>query len=224
MLATTGIRTALGGMAMNCRVRGACWLAAGLVAVAGGCASVPPLDNPLLVRSRVADVAGPTDTPTGRPGCASFDDVYERLLDAIDDEFEIIPGSRYSREIRTYPRIAPGFEQPWKPGSPDATERWTATFQSVRHFAIARIAEADGGYRVTVEVYKEVETVGVPMFPLGGPAAFRAAPVADRTFDTPISPAATAERNWTPAGPFPHRDFAFEQKILKKVLRPGGIK
>lgn len=208
---------------MSCRVRGACWLAAGLVAVASGCASVPPLDNPLVVRPRVTDAVAAPGEPTGRPGCASYDDVYERLLDALDDEFKIVPGSRYAGEIRTYPRIAPGYEQPWKPGSPDPAERWLATFQAVRHFAIARIVEAEGGYRVSVEVYKELETVGMPMFPLGGPAVFRSAPIADRTFDTPISPG-TAERQWTPAGPFPHRDFAFEQKILKKVLRPSGIK
>jgi hypothetical protein len=210
-------------MAMNCRVWGAGWLATGLVAVAGGCASVPPLDNPLLVRARVADTPGAAADPTGRPGCASYDDVYERVLDALDDEFEIVPGSRYSREIRTVPRTAPGYEQPWKPGSPDPAERWAATFQSVRHFAVARIHEAEGGYRVTVEVFKELETVGMPMYALGGQAAFRSAPVADRTFDTPVSPG-TAERQWTPAGPAPHRDFAFEQKILRKVMRPGGVK
>ena len=205
---------------MNWRV----WGAGCLVAATVGCASVPPVDNPVLVRPRVPDPPGTADQPTGRPGCAGYDEVYERALDALDDYFEIIPGSRYAREIRTYPRVAPGYEQPWKPGSPDATERWTATFQSIRHFAIVRIADADGGagYRVTVEVYKELETVGVPLQSLGGPAAFRDAPLADRTSDTLTGPA-TAERQWVPATPSP-RDFPFEQAILKKILRPGGVK
>jgi hypothetical protein len=194
------------------------------MAAAGGCASVPPVDNPVLVRPKVYDQARSTDQPTGRPGCAGYDEVYERVLDALDDDFEIIPGSRYAREIRTYPHVAPGYEQFWKTGSPDPNERWLATFQPLRHFAIVRIDDADdGGYRVTVEVYKELELVGVPSLPLGGPAVFRSAPVADRTSDTLTTPA-TAERQWLPAGPAPHRDFAFEQKILKKVLRPGGIK
>lgn len=204
---------------MNWRAWGACWL----VVAAGGCASVPPLDNPLLVRPRVADAPGTADAPTGRPGCAAYDEVYERLLDALDDDFEIVPGSRYAREIRTYPRTAPGYEQPWKPGSPDPAERWQATFQSVRHFAIARIVEAEGGYRVTVEVYKELETTYQPLLPQGGPATFRGAPIADRNVDTFTSPA-TADPLWVPFGPAPHRDHAFEQKILKKVLRPGGLK
>ncbi len=206
---------------MDWRGLGACWLAA---VAACGCASVPPVDNPVLVRPATPDPVGVADRPTGRPGCAGYDEVYERILDALDDDFEIIPGSRYAREIRTYPRSAPGYEQPWKSGSPDADERWTATFQSVRNFAIVRIADAEGGYRVTVEVYKELETLGVPMQPLGGPAAFRSAPLADRTSDTLTGPKATAEVQWAPAGPPPHRDFAFEQKILKKILRPGGVK
>lgn len=207
---------------MNWRVRGACWLAAGAVAAAGGCAAVPPVDNPVLVRPTAPDPPGTPDQPGCRPGCAGYDEIYDRALDALDDYFIVVPGSRYAREIRTYPRTAPGYEQPWKPGSPDPHERWLATFQSIRHFAIVRIDEADRGYRVTVEVYKELETVGGPLQPLGGPAAFRSAPVADRSSDTLTGPA-TAERQWVPAGPPPHRDFAFEQAILKKILRPGGF-
>lgn len=208
---------------MNWRLRGASWLAAGSIAVSAGCASVPPVDNPLLVRPSIPDPPGTADQPSGRPGCAGYDEVYERALDALDDYFEIIPGSRYARVIRTYPRTAPGYEQPWKPGSPDPAERWKATFQSTRHFAIVRIDEADGGYRVTVEVYTELETVGQPLRPLGGNAAFRTAPVADRSSDTLTRPA-TAEPQWAPAGPPPHRDTGFEQAILLKILRPGGLK
>lgn len=217
-----GIPAALGGLGMTWRGRGTCWLAVGLLTVAGGCAAVPPIDNPVLVRSRVPYTVTP-DQPACRPGCVGYEDIYDRILDALDDDFEVIPGSRYAREVRTYPRVAPGYEQPWKSGSPDPTERWTDTFQSVRNFAIVRIADAEDGYRVTVEVYKEMETVGVPLQPLGGRAVFRDAPLADRTSETLTGPA-TAERQWVPAGPAPHRDFAFEQKILRKILRPGGVK
>lgn len=208
---------------MTWRGRGACWLAAGLLTVASGCASVPPVDNPVLVRPRMPYVPATADQPACRPESAGYEDIYDRVLDALDDDFEVVPGSRYAREVRTYPRVAPGYEQPWKSGSPDATERWTATFQTVRHFAVVRLADADDGYRVTVEVYKEAENLGVPIQPLGGPAVFRGAPLADRTSDTLTGPA-TAERQWVPAGPAPHRDFAFEQKILRKILRPGGVK
>lgn len=207
---------------MNWRAWGAGWLAAGAVAVAGGCASVPPVDNPLLVRPTAPYSATP-DQPSGRPGCAGYDEVYERALDALDDYFQIVPGSRYARVIRTYPRTAPGYEQPWKPGSPDPYERWLATWQSVRHFAVVRLDEADGGYRVTVEVYKELETTGAPTVPVGGLAVLRGAPVADRTSDTVTGPT-SGDHLWVPAGDPPHRDFAFEQAILKKILRPGGLK
>jgi hypothetical protein len=209
---------------MNWRAWGTSWLAAGAMAATSGCASVPPVDNPLLVRPTTPDPPGTADQPSGRPGCAGYDEIYERALDALDDYFEIVPGSRYARVIRTYQRTAPGYEQPWKTGSPDAYERWLATWQSMRHFAIVRIDEADRGYRVTVEVYKELETAGVPTVPLGGPATFRSAPISDRSSDTLTGPTATANVQWEPAGPAPHRDFAFEQAILKKILRPGGLK
>jgi hypothetical protein len=205
---------------MNWRALGASWVAVIAVAAAGGCASVPPIDNPVLVRQALTDGA---DAPTGRPGCAGYDDIYDRTLDALDDYFEIVPGSRYAREVRTYPRVAPGYEQPWKTGSPNPFERWVATFQTVRHFAVVRFTDGDGGYRVAVEVYKEVEVLGSPVQPLGGPAAFRSAPVADRTADTVTGPL-VGDRQWVPAGPAPHRDYAFEQAILKKILRPGGVK
>jgi hypothetical protein len=206
---------------MNRRALGVCWVAILAAVAAGGCASVPPIDNPVLIRPAAADAA---DTPTGRPGCAGYDDIYDRTLDALDDYFEIVPGSRYAREVRTYPRVAPGYEQPWKTGSPDPFERWVSTFQTVRHFAVVRFTDGDGGYRVAVEVYKEGEVLGAPALPLGGPAAFRSAPVTDRTADTRTGPSATGEFQWVPAGPAPHRDYAFEQAILKKILRPNGVK
>ncbi len=209
---------------MNCRLRGAGWIAAVALATGGGCTSVAPLDNPLVVRPATPDPPSTPDAPGGRPGCGGYDEVYERAIDALDDYFEIVPGSRYGRVITTYPKTAPGFEQAWKAGSPDARERWLATFQSVRHFAIVRIDPAESGYRVTVEVYKELETAGVPSVARGGAvAAFQSVPVADASGQTLTGPR-TSEGQWVPAGSFPHRDHAFEQEILKKVLRPGGIR
>ena len=209
---------------MNWRMRRAGWAAAGVLA-ACGCASVAPLDNPLLVRPGTPDPPGTPDAPACRPGCGGYDEVYERVIDALDDYFEIVPGSRYGRVVTTYPRIAPGYEQPWKAGSPDPAMRVLATFQTIRHFAVARIDPADGGgYRVTVEVYRELETAGIPALSRGSsPAVFRNDPVADRTSDTLTGPR-TAEPQWAPAGPFPHRDYALEQDILKKIFRPGSIR
>jgi hypothetical protein len=195
-------------------VRAGAMLASGLT----GCAAVPPLENPTLVRPRGSDMENPILVAPGLPTPAGYDDVYSRALDAIDDYFDIKPGSRYSGQIETLPRVAAGYEQPWKPGSPDPHERWLATLQSIRHYAKVRIwAGERGGFRVYVEVYKELENLGRPTQATVGGAAFRESATVDRRAEV-IGAIAPADRSWIPAG----RDPAFEQAILRKIQRRGA--
>ena len=178
-----------------------------------GCAAVPPVDNPALVYPADCDVENPLLVAPGLPTPDGYADVYERILDAVDDYFEIRPGSRYAGLIETLPRVAPGFEQPWKPGSPDRRERLLATLQSIRHTATVRVAAGErGGYRVYVEVIKELEDIPRPAFATTGGAVFRDAPVVDRRIEvgTAVAP---LTRTWIPVG----RDHALEQEILRKI-------
>src|SRR5687767_7138400 len=139
---------------MRTLVRAGCVVAVGLT----GCAAVPPVENPALVQPGADDVENPVLVAPGLPTPAGYAEVYERVLDAVDDYFEFKPGSRYAGQVETLPRVAPGLEQPWKPGSPDRRERLLATLQTIRHYAIVRVwAGERGGYRVYVEVYKELE-------------------------------------------------------------------
>jgi hypothetical protein len=196
--------------------------AAGAVGL-GGCASIPPLDNPVLVLPG-ATVEDPGYSAGDQPSPEGYADVYERALDALDDYFDVIPGSRHSGIIQTYPRTAPGYEQPWKPSTLDARERWVATFQSIRHTAIVRIAAGErGGFRVYVEVYKELEDLPRPILAASATAVFRDAAAADPKVGLVTGPA-SAEPNWIPAGRPPHRDYAFEQAILRKIQRPATLK
>ncbi len=188
-------------------------------ALAVGCASVPPLDNPVLVRPSTAD-ENPIIVAPGTPTRASYADVYERVLNVLDDDFDLRPSTRYSGLIETFPKIAPGFEQPWKPGSPDHRERLLATTQSMRYTAKVQITDGErGGYRIYVEVQKEVEDLPAPAG-VGGTnspgalASFRETPSVDRRPELIIA-SVTTDRHWVPAG----RDFAYEQKILKKIQR-----
>ncbi len=186
------------------------WLA--VLAVGGaGCASVPPVENPALV------IPGdPVENPasvTGLPTPDGYARVWEKTLDALDDYFEIKPGTRYGGQIETLPRTAPGYEQPWKPGSPDPRERMLATLQSVRHRAqVAIWAGERGGYRVSVEVYKELEDLPRPTAYQSGLAVFREAATVDRRTD--VVGAVAPDRVWVPQG----RDPAFEQMILRKIV------
>jgi hypothetical protein len=183
----------------------------GLVAL-GGCSSIPPLDNPTLVRPSDCEVENPVVVAPGLPTPEGYRDVYDRVLEVLNDYFVIKPGSRYSGQIETLPRIAPGYEQFWRPGSPDPRERLLATLQTVRHYAIVQIwAGERGGYRVYVEVYKEVEDNSNPVGARSGVAIFQEAPSVDRRVEV-VAPEARDEK-WIPAG----REPAFEQVLLRKI-------
>ena len=178
-----------------------------------GCAAVPPMDNPALVHPSDCCVENPVLLAPGLPTPDGYAEVYERVLDAVDDYFEIKPGSRYAGQIETLPRVAPGYEQPWKPGSPDRRERLLATFQSIRHTAVVRVSAGErGGYRVYVEVNKELEDVGQPAAALTGPAVFRNVAPMDREADV-VASVAPPTRQWIPVG----RDLGLEQQILRKI-------
>lgn len=180
------------------------------VAVSSGCAAVPPLDNPLVVRPVEEN---PAIVVPVTPDANSYAQVWEHVIDVLDDTFELKSPSRYAGYIETQPRIAPGFEQPWKPGSPDKRERLIATAQTVRNTAKVWISAGDrGGYRVYVEVWRELLDQERPDRAIGGAAVFQEAPTVDRRFDV-VGVESSAERNWIPAG----RDYAFEQKILARI-------
>ena len=196
---------------MRSVVRAGCVLAVGFT----GCYAIPPVENPVLVEPALGDAENPILVAPGVPTPVGYAEVYDRVLDALDDYFDFVPGSRYSGEVRTLPRIAAGYEQPWKPGTPDPRERLLATFQSIRHYAVVRIQAGErGGYRVYVEVYKELEDLAQPAAATGGGASFREMPTVDRRVEL-IAPIAPADRTWIPAG----RDCAFEQVILRKIQK-----
>ncbi len=178
--------------------------------LAAGCATVPPLDNPLTVRTVEEN---PALIAPVTPDANSYAKLWEHVIDVLDDDFELKPPSRYAGYLESVPRIAPGYEQPWKSGSPDKRERLIATAQTVRNSAKVWINAGDrGGYRVYVEVWRELLDQEQPMRALGGAAVFHEAPTVDRRFDV-VGVESSAERNWIPAG----RDYAYEQKILSRI-------
>src|SRR5262245_4797153 len=106
-------------------------LAAVAAFVGLGCAGRPLVDNPVFIRNDPnVQVANPVFLALGPPDYAA---VLEQTLDVLDDYFEIERADRYAGLIITRPKIAPGLEQPWKPGSPDAADRFLATLQTIRY-------------------------------------------------------------------------------------------
>ncbi|MBI1917622.1 MAG: hypothetical protein HYS12_23250 [Planctomycetes bacterium] len=176
----------------------------------GGCMSGPLLDNPGRVPSASAHpVANPVYI---HQGPLAYGLVFEKVYDVIDDYFEIAYANRYDGRIETFPRIAPGLEQPWKPGSPDFHQRLLATLQSIRHRAVVLIQPADnGGFFVDVRVFKELEDVARPIRATAGSASFRSDNTIERQFEV-VDPT-VVESNWIPLG----RDVKLEQVILKRL-------
>lgn len=189
----------------------AAWAAA-LALGACGCAAGPLLDNPALLRPDPnACVENPVYIPLGPP---AYGTVFEKVLDTIDDYFEISYANRYDGRIETFPRIAPGLEQPWKPGSPDFRQRLYATLQTVRHRASVLIQPADdGGFFVQVTVFKELEDLPRPTRETAGNASFRGDLTVERQFEV-IDPT-VYESNWIPIG----RDAKLEQVLLQKLKK-----
>src|SRR5437868_9502949 len=157
-------------------------IVAGLAVMLGGCASGPLMENPLPLRiNQVASHENPLYIPQGEMAYAR---VFEKVLDVLSDYFTITYQDRYSGRIETLPTVAPGIEQPWKPGSPDLYQRLLAFFQTIRHRAIVQITTArDGGYFISVQVLKELEDLPNPTRALAGDATFRLQSTMQRQFE-----------------------------------------
>ena len=178
-----------------------------------GCATTPPLDNPLLVRGNPGGVENPVLLSPGVPTAEAYREVFEKTVDILDDYFELLPPDPYDGRIVTKPRIAPGYDQFWKPGNPDTRGRLLATFQTIRQTATAEIRAGErGGYLVYVVVDRELEDLARPTQARIGAAVFQDAPTVDRQLEV-VGGETTADHAWFKVG----RDYALEQQILERL-------
>jgi hypothetical protein len=188
-------------------------LAAGLAAGAlalGGCATTPATE-PGVVLGEAPPAAQPNPTFIAL-GPDDYGAVFEAVLDVLDDYFEIAQSNRYDGRIRTFPRVAPGLEQPWRPGSPDSSERFLVTLQSYAYVGDVVIQPGEnGGYLIFLTVTKYLEDLWKPLRATAGAAAFRSDNSIDRRNEVvdPNRPDAA----WIPKG----REPALEQRLLQKI-------
>jgi hypothetical protein len=183
-------------------------------ALMAGCVVMPVHENPTFVRpDPVVTVENPVWLPLGSEPEA-YGKVFEQIIDIVDDYFEISDANRYAGRIETFPRISPGFEQFWKPGSPDAYQRLEATLQTIRHRGAVLLQPAhDGGVFVQVTIFKELEDLPRPIRATAGAAAFRSDNTVERQFEV-IDPT-VFESNWIPLG----HDVELEQLILQRLKK-----
>jgi hypothetical protein len=180
------------------------------VAFLAGCMTGPLAENPSFIPAdSTVCVENPVYVPLGPP---AYGAVFEKVLDIVDDYFEIAYANRYDGRIETFPRVSPGLEQPWKPGTPGLYQRLEATTQSIRRRSNILIQPAeDGGFFVEVAVFKELEDLPRPVRATSGAASFRSDNTIDRQFEV-IDPT-VLETNWIPLG----RDACLEQIILQRL-------
>lgn len=187
------------------------WIVSAALALAG-CSTGPLQENPTILRP---DLLVPQENPLYLPQGPQpevYDKIFQKALDVVDDFFEIAYTNRYEGRIETQPAVAPGLEQPWKPGSPDFYQRLLAGFQSIRHRCILLITTADeGGYYIDVKVLKELEDLPAPIRATAGANFWRMNSTIERQFEVIEQPIYDAA--WIPIG----RDVKLEQVILERL-------
>jgi hypothetical protein len=190
--------------------------AAALLALAGGCVTVPPQEPPARPLPGTVAVleANPLYTPQGVT-FEAYQLVFEHILATLSElDYQILEANVYSGRVETVPRIAPGVLQPLKPGSPLLYDRLLATVQTYRHRVVITTQPApNGGHDIHVVAFKELEDLPRPVRSTTGGAIFRNDNNIERQYEV-IDPT-VFESNWIPRG----RDEAIEQEILKRLRR-----
>jgi hypothetical protein len=181
-----------------------------------GCATAPPLDNPGLLAAGSATIENPVLVSPGIPTTSAYNEVFEKAIEVLSDYFDLLPPNEVAGQIVTRPRIAPGYEQFWKPGNPDPRSRLLATLQTIRQTAIMEIRAGErGGFLVYVVVYRELEDLAKPAQARIGSPVFEEAATVARPFDivNPDPPSDAGGETWFKVG----RDYALEQVILARM-------
>lgn len=196
-------------------------LACLLALLPAGCATGPLLDNPL----RVPGVTVPPDLDGAvliQPGSAkTYPEVFDDVLDAVDDYFTIAYANRYEGRILSEPLLAPGIEQPFRRGSPDLYERVLASVQAYRYRCEVRIKEAaPSGYFVQVIVRRELKDYPAPAGLFTGVPLFGDLSAVGRDQTIIVGPDVTspitdAADRWIPKG----RETAIEQAIIERLQK-----
>jgi hypothetical protein len=171
----------------------------GLCVSGSGCAMRRPViaGNPIFVPAQNEDAA------------------WERTVDVVHDYFDIARENRILGSqpgiIETRWRIGANVLEPWHHDSHGLDNRLESTLQSIRRRAFISLTPAEGGYLVSVEVFKEIEDLpGVANTTVGG-ATFHLASPLRRDLD--LVTGQSSQSTWDPLG----RDEVLENEMLRRV-------
>lgn len=152
--------------------------------------------------------------------------LWNELVDTIDNYFRIqreervrlVGGVLTEGTIETFPLPGATALEPWRQDSTRGFEGAYATLQSIRRRAVAHVRpQSDGGYRVEVAVYKELEDLSQPEHSTVSLESLRH----DSTLKRPKKKlyGGPTTLGWIPVG----RDTALEQRILTELRQRLGV-
>jgi len=183
---------------------------AGLGGSQAGCSSGPSgWHAPSVTRifSPRPVAANPLPVPS-----TDFEDVWNKTVAVVDKYFEIASENRLSRTIETQPLMGATLLEPWALDSTTLEDRFEASLQTIRRFAIIHVDPAPtGGFLVKVEVYKSLEDMPKPDRQAAGRAVFTNDFPVNRTREI-VGPV-PAPLGWIKRG----RDLHLEQAILAGI-------
>ncbi len=151
--------------------------------------------------------------------------LWENLVDVVDNYFKIasespvrdLGGVVTEGKLDTRPKIGATLLEPWHRDSADQYSRLEATLQTIRRRAEVQVSPREGGYWVSVLVFKELEDLAAPTGATTSSATFRN----DSTLNRVESPIGEAEvhAGWISLG----RDTALEQRIVEEIGARFGV-
>ena len=146
-----------------------------------------------------------------RISAGSYDILWEKTIDVIDDYFVIAEESRTDGKIIALPKVGATLLEPWHHDAVNFEERLEGTFQTIRRQAVIQISASATGYSLDIKIRKEVEDLLQPERATSGTAMFRSNPELRDKQEVVTENA--PDEGWIEVG----RDFALEQEILAQL-------
>ncbi|MDB5340496.1 MAG: hypothetical protein JWN70_6115 [Planctomycetaceae bacterium] len=137
--------------------------------------------------------------------------VWERIVDVVHDYFEIARENRLDGIIETKPLVAAGILEPWHKDSVGLNNRLEGTLQSIRRRGFVNVTPAQGGYLVSIEIYKEQEDVVTTPDKSAGNSTFQENRPLQRDLTLVVGDA--APQGWIALG----HDQALEDRMLQQI-------
>jgi hypothetical protein len=146
--------------------------------------------------------------------------IWERTVDVIHNYFDIARENRIDGIIETKPKVGSSLFEPWHHETVGFYNRLESTLQSIRRRGFIHVTPSDGGYLISVEIYKELQDVPNSGVPGAGAATFQQNNPLQR--DLSLVVGQRSPEGWIVTG----RDLDTEQSILsdlhQEFLRPGA--